>query len=277
MNDLQDGLTELAGACAEERINLLALIGRTARWVHPEVFRVLPLWYPERWRRQPVANSTFSKILRNKNSRTGRIEDKAEANIYAERALVGSLGLKMGEKPYNWSVCHIWGIDDPGFTKTNTIVQDARFYSCVGNMVLLPTPLKGLTDSDPDAKACLRVRAFELYGWVCPIDDAPELGDKIKAGWRPDRYPTFWREPELIDASVVLARRRKSEILRQITTQPGPLYPTEVAKIAVEYWSRFQSSFVGETSFPPFEPASRPPHSSGGTPQHPDAGQGRLG
>ena len=277
MNGLQDGLTELANACAEERINLLGLIGRTARWVHPAVFRELPLWYPERWRRQPVANSAFSEILRNKNSRTGRIEDKAEANIYAERALVGALGLRMGEKPYNWSVCHIWGIDDPGFTKTNTIVQDARFYSCVGNMVLLPTPLKGLTDSDPDAKACLRVRAFELYGWVCPIDDAPEPGDRIVGGWRPDRYPPFWKEPELSAAAIDLARRRKIEILRQLTTQPGPLYPTETANAAMAYWSRFQSPLSGEKSFPAVESASLPPHSSGDTPQRPDAGQGRLG
>ncbi len=31
-------------------------------------------------------------------------------------------------------------------------------------------------------------------------------------------------------------------------------------------------SFSGEKSFPAFEPASRPPHSSGDTPQRPDAG-----
>ena len=249
MNDLQDGLSELATACAAENINLLTLIGHTARWVHPDIFRELPLWYPERWRRQPVANSTFSAILRNKNTRTGQIEDKEEANIYAERALVGALGLKMGAKPYNWSVCHIWGIDDPGFTKTNTVVQDARFYSCVGNMVLLPTPLKGLTDSDPDAKACLRVRAFELYGWVCPIDDSPELGHRISAGWKPDRYPSVWREPTRYAAAVELARRRKGEILHQLTNSPGPLYPTESVNVAMAYWSGVQNSLNGGIRF----------------------------
>ena len=266
MNDLKDGLAELAVACAEENINLLALIGRTARWVHPEVFQELPVWYPERWRRQPVANNTFSEILRNKNRRTGQVEDKEEANIYAERALVGALGLNMGKKPYNWSVCHIWGIDDPGFTKTNTIVQDARFYSCVGNMVLLPTPLKGLTDSDPDAKACLRARAFQLYGWVCPVDDAPQLGHKIATGWKPDRYPMIWREPTRYPAAIDQARRRKVEILGQITNCPGPLYPTEAVNVAMTYWSIVQNSLSGEKSFPAVESAPRPPHSSGDTP-----------
>ncbi|MCX6952971.1 MAG: hypothetical protein NTV51_12515 [Verrucomicrobia bacterium] len=270
MNALNDGLAELAAACAEEKINLLALIGRTARWVHPDVFRELPVWYPERWRRQPAANSAFTKILTNTNPRSKRVEEMTEANIYAERALVAALGLRLGEKPCNWSVCHIWGIDDPGFTKPNTIVQDGKFYSCVGNMILLPTPLKGLTDSDPEAKESLRVRAFELYRWVCPIDDAPELGRKISEGWRPERYPAVWRDPELSSLAIDFAQARKAEILRQLTASPGPLYPTETVRSAVGYWTAFQTLAYGETTFPAVESSPRPPHSSGDTPQCPD-------
>lgn len=271
MDDIKDGLAELAAACAEEHINLLALIGRTARWVHPDVFQELPLWYPERWRRQATANSTFSQILRNTNSR-GATEDKTEANIYAERALVAALGLKIGQKPYNWSVCHIWGLDDPGFTKPNTIVQDARFYSCVGNMVLLPTPLKGLTDSDPDAKACLRVRAFELYRWVCPIDDSPELGHRISSGWKPDKYPTIWREPTRSTTALQLARRRKGEILNQLANPPGSLYPSDAVNVAMAYWGGVQNSIAGDGASPAVESLSRLPRSIGDTLHRPNAG-----
>lgn len=132
MNALNDGLAELANACAEENINLLALIGRTARW----------------------------------------------------------------------------------------------------------------------AKACLRVRAFELYRWVCPIDDAPELGRKISEGWKPERYPSRWRDPERSDLAIDFARTRRSEFLRHLTTPPGLLYPSEPVRVALNYWTTFQTSIYGETTFP---------------------------
>jgi hypothetical protein len=47
--------------------------------------------------------------------------------------------------------------------------MDRRFFSCVANMVLLPTPLKAFTDTMPDVKAMLRICARNLYGW--PSDD----------------------------------------------------------------------------------------------------------
>jgi hypothetical protein len=41
------------------------------------------------------------------------------------------------------------------------------FFSCVGNMVLLPTPLKAFTDTMPEIKSMLRICARNLYGWQC--------------------------------------------------------------------------------------------------------------
>lgn len=37
-------------------------------------------------------------------------------------------------------------MDDASFQFSNVVVMDRRLFSCVGNMVLLPTPLKAFTD-----------------------------------------------------------------------------------------------------------------------------------
>jgi len=64
---------------------------------------------------------------------------KAESNTYGNKAMAIALGIKKKDRP-NWSCCHIWGVDDARYQLSNVVVMDCRFYSCVGNMVLLPTP-----------------------------------------------------------------------------------------------------------------------------------------
>ena len=58
-------------------------------------------------------------------------------------------------------------MDDARYQLSNVIVMDRRFFSCVGNMVLLPTPLKAFTDTMPEIKSMLRICARNLYGWQC--------------------------------------------------------------------------------------------------------------
>src|SRR5205085_1996044 len=94
---------------------------------------------------------------------------KSEGNVYANEALTLTLGLKKKSRP-NWSCCHIRGIDDASYQLSNIVVMDRRFFSCIGNMVLLPTPLKAFTDTMPDVKAMLRICARNLYGWQCDHD-----------------------------------------------------------------------------------------------------------
>ena len=127
----------------------------------------------------------------NTNRQSGQTVAKMEPNIQASRALVKALGIS-GKRPPNWTVCHIWGIDDPAFQKSNRIVQSPLCYSCIANMVWLPTPLKAFTDSMPQIKEMLRVCAFHLYVWVCDDRDVESEARQIKEGYLPDQYPESW-------------------------------------------------------------------------------------
>ena len=173
------------------------LIERTAMWVSPETFELLPVWFPEHARRALFYKNNWQEPQYNTNRTTGEKVHKREANIYGAKALDMALGIKSKDKT-NWSCCHIWGVDDPKFQRTNTVVADHRFYSCVANMVLLPTPLKAFTDSMPEIKAMLRICSTNLYGWRCDHPDVldwNEPPDYEKGFWK--AYPGSWpRTPE---------------------------------------------------------------------------------
>jgi len=64
---------------------------------------------------------------------SGRGVRKVEENIRAAIALMEALGVK--GRPKNWTVCHIWGYADENFAGKSNVVQDHRFYSCIGNMI----------------------------------------------------------------------------------------------------------------------------------------------
>lgn len=115
---------------------IVQMIARTARWVHPDAFRALPVWYPEVARGQKMYDATWTRVYRNVDRETGREVEKVEPNIKAGQAFRLALGAR---KVPNWTVCHIWSVDDPTFRKSNRVVRDPRYYSCVANMVWLPT------------------------------------------------------------------------------------------------------------------------------------------
>lgn len=121
--------------CLDAGVRPIDLIVRTAVWVSPESFRYLPVWYPEAWRKAPLYSSTWTRRYTNTNQATGIKVDKSEANERAAKALAKTLGAK--DTP-GWTCCHIWGIGDEQFEKSNSIVQDSRFNSCTANMVYLP-------------------------------------------------------------------------------------------------------------------------------------------
>jgi hypothetical protein len=96
------------------------LIERTARWVAPETFRLLPAWYPEHARRRPFYKANWSEPQMNKSRRTGVSVHKVEGNVFANQALTLALGLRKADRP-NWSCCHLWGVDDPTFQQANDV------------------------------------------------------------------------------------------------------------------------------------------------------------
>jgi hypothetical protein len=190
-----DGLDELEQACKNAGISLMPLLAATCRWVDPETFRRLPIWYPEFHRGAPIYDAKYERQYTNTKRGTSEAVPKTEPNIQAGKAIRQAMGIPVSWRGYNWTVCHIWGIDDPAFQQSNVIVRDPCYYSCVGNTVLLPTPLKALTDSMPEVKHMLRVCAYNLYGWVPVVPNAPELEERIelvRKGVVFNDYPESW-------------------------------------------------------------------------------------
>jgi hypothetical protein len=184
-----DGLDALRAQLGP--VEIMRLIETTARWVDPETFRLLPLWYPEHARHTLFYKVDWSEPLMNKDRQTGQIVHKREGNVHANKALTHALGLRTDSRP-NWSCCHIWGVDDASYQESNAIVQDRRFFSCVANMVLLPSPLKAFTDVMPEIKAMLRICASALYGWHCDHESAAGIVRGIKAWSDWSSYPKSW-------------------------------------------------------------------------------------
>lgn len=116
---LRDGLEALREEL--ELSEIMRLIERTARWVAPETFRQLPVWFPEYARGGYFYKADWSQPRMNKDQRTGMSEHKREANTYANKTLTRALGLRSDDRP-NWSCCHIWGVDDASYQKSNEVV-----------------------------------------------------------------------------------------------------------------------------------------------------------
>lgn len=105
-----DGIEVLLGVLTLREV--MSLIERTARWVAPETFRLLPVWFPEHARRGLFYKGNWSEPQMNKSRATGHSAHKTQGNIHANLALTLALGSRKKLRA-NWSCCHIWGIDDP--------------------------------------------------------------------------------------------------------------------------------------------------------------------
>ena len=86
---------------------VVELIERTARWVHPDTFRALPVWAPHTARGRPLYDAGWTRRYTNTRRATGVTAEKFEGNVAALNALVAALDVA-SPKPKNWSVCHIW-------------------------------------------------------------------------------------------------------------------------------------------------------------------------
>ncbi|MEA1834080.1 hypothetical protein U8607_18480 [Methylobacterium durans] len=237
-----DGLDALRQEIGVREI--AALIERTARWVAPETFRLLPVWFPEHGRGHPFYKGNWSTPQTNTKRSTGVSSHKVEGNIYASQALTLALGLRKADRP-NWSCCHIWGVDDPAFQKSNDVVKDRRFYSCVANMVLLPTPLKAFTDAMPEIKAMLRICSRNLYGWTCDHAGVAATVATLDAWDAWDDYPASWPRSPVAGPPLGMvaltsdiertAAARRAAIARDLSSA-GPHYPRADVRAVLNYW-----------------------------------------
>jgi hypothetical protein len=242
MADISDGLEALRRVLSLREIG--SLIERTAQWVAPETFRLLPVWFPEHSRRGMFYKANWSEPQMNTNRTTGVAVHKSEGNIHANKALTLALGLRNKLRP-NWSCCHIWGVDDASYQLSNDIVMDRRFFSCIANMVLLPTPLKAFTDAMPEVKSMLRICARNLYGW--PSEHSEFLAmNRTLDGWSDwEAYPESWprKQGEKLPLGVVplspairASAQKRLECIRHDLAHAGSFYPREGVKEALAYW-----------------------------------------
>ncbi|MFT3808899.1 MAG: hypothetical protein QM698_03205 [Micropepsaceae bacterium] len=239
-----DGLETLRAEIGVREI--ASLIERTARWAAPETFRALPVWYPAYARGHHFYKENWSSPQMNTKRRTGASTHKVEGNIYANQALTLALGWRKDSRP-NWSCCHLWGVDDPKYQSVNSVVQDHRFYSCIANMVFLPTPLKAFTDTMPDLKAMLRVAARNLYGWECDHPDVVSANANLEAQFDWDDYPDSWprtasdgkRPLGVVNFSEAInsAALNRLAAIRQELATAGPHYPRETVRNVLKYWN----------------------------------------
>jgi hypothetical protein len=240
--DISDGLDALRSVIGLREI--ASLIERTARWVSPDTFRILPLWFPEHARRAFFYKSNWSEPQMNKSRTTGNAVHKFEGNLHANEALTLALGLRKKLRP-NWSCCHIWGVDDASFQLSNIVVMDRRYFSCVGNMVLLPTALKAFTDTMPEIKAMLRICASNLYDWQCDHKSVNAINKALDEWTDWESYPNSWPRKlgeklplgvaPLTPAIRASAERRKAAIRRDLE-HAGKFYPHDEVKAALAYW-----------------------------------------
>jgi hypothetical protein len=225
---------------------IVELIVRTARWVHPKTFSALPVWAPHTARGQPLYDSGWTRRYTNQRKATGVTIEKSEGNVAALKSLLSALDVAT-PRPKNWTVCHIWGYDDPSFAQSGSIVQDPLYFSCVANMVWLPTSLKGFTDTLPEIKAILRVCSFHLYGWACEHPSVADQATKIRSGWIPELYPKSWPSPDnkavLPPGTAPHTARVEKEILRRklkikadIENAAYHHYPKDEVLKVLEFW-----------------------------------------
>lgn len=240
---MEDGLVLLKKHLSVDQV--MHLIEQTAMWPDPETFALLPVWFPEHARGAPFYKANWSAEQGNTNRRTGVTVHKHESNTYANKALEDALGLTKKDKQ-NWSCCHIWGVDDPENQLANTIVQDPRYYSCLANVVLLPTPLKAFTDAMPEVKQMLRLCVKYTYGWVCEHPDVAKEAAEIDAAGRLAAYPASWPMQDRPDARPIgivpitdkirrLAARRRQRIADDLVYS-GEYYPKTVPDV-LQHWN----------------------------------------
>ncbi|WP_051357843.1 hypothetical protein [Leisingera caerulea] len=223
----------------------MRLIERTARWVDPATFELLPVWYPEFARNVHFYKSNWTEPQMNTNRQTGQSVHKQEGNSNANKALTHALGLRSDGRK-DWTCCHLWGVDDARYQETNAVVQDRRFFSCVANMVLLPMPLKAFTDAIPEVKAMLRICARNLYGWQCDHDSQSGTNSALDCWSDWSSYPASWpkksddpQPPGImqINADIRSSAQRRWNAIRRDLSQAGRHYPRNEVMEALNYWN----------------------------------------
>lgn len=230
--DLGSGLDMFASVFDPKLI--ATVLEKSTRWVDPVAFKRLPVWFPEKARKNQMYKSGWVDVQTNKGL------PKREANEAANTTLTKALGTASNLRR-EWTCCHIWGNDDASYGSDFSEVNDARYYSCPANIVLVPTPLKALTDFVPEVTAVLRLVSAKLYGFV---PEGRSLPNEDLAG---DWYPTEWRAGRvqgICSMTPLIAKRIKQRFKafsNEFEASPGH-YPKAKAAETIRYWQEHAPS-----------------------------------
>jgi hypothetical protein len=181
-----DGINLFQEAAQRHSIRLSVLVAETGLWANPEAHQRLMkengtgAFFPGRRRYRKGAGEVRGQTCG---------DDRLDDNTYANHAIKRAVGIRR-EDITEFEACHIWPQS----------CYDARYHTVLANLVLLPSPLAGLSDHDPEIQAALQFRSYELYGWH-PKECAPPL--------HPDFYPVSWAEPMPFTAVVERAIRKR--------------------------------------------------------------------
>jgi hypothetical protein len=181
-----DGLTMLKEAAVHHGIHLSLLVAETSLWANPEVHRWLlqengvGAYFPNVRRFRATAGERRGEI---------RGSERLDDNSYANHAIKQATGIGRSAIR-NFETCHIWPQS----------CYDSLCHTVIANLVLLPRPLAGLSDHDPDIRAALQFRAFELFEWHPPGESKPT---------RPHFYPSTWNEPMPFSATIAKALKNR--------------------------------------------------------------------
>jgi len=177
-----DGISMLRSATARHNIHLSVLIAEVALWANPEAHRRLVgqngsgAYFPSTRRYRVSAGERRGEV---------RNGERLDDNTYANHAIKQAIGIK-AKDVIGFETCHIWP----------QTCYDVRYHTNIANLVLIPRPIAGLSDHDPDIQAALQFRSYELYGWY-PAECQPPV--------RPQFYPANWRQPMPFTPTVAKA------------------------------------------------------------------------
>ncbi len=188
---LYDATEMLREAAQRQRIDLAILVAETSLWASPEFHRLLV-----------AENGTGAFFPYHRRFKEGIGEtllpdEIADKNSYAKHAIMQAVGIPRGHQK-GFDACHIWPLTS----------NDARYYTVLANLVLLPSALHGLADNTPAIRHALQFRSYELYGSHPVSEPTPT---------KPDGYPICWRDlpiPPRTAAAILAGRKAHTSILQ---------------------------------------------------------------
>ncbi|HET6204287.1 MAG TPA: hypothetical protein VFI25_15955 [Planctomycetota bacterium] len=206
-------------ALGKVRGEVSALVARASLWANPEAFYVLPALNP--WSRLARGDERPGSTVLDWGPRVFHPAWDDPTNLAPvavklldERTLARQFLRLVAPRlsPARFSVRTVWP----------DTASDARYASCIGNLVALPASISPLLEVSLAARLALRGRAERLFGWrpdgLAPTEGAEGAGLEWRA---PEPFPALARR--------ALLRRRKY-LARLPEKLLGELSPNEREK-----------------------------------------------